>query len=625
MAMTLVFRLFFIQFVFTAVTALVYSCLPNSTCGCSSNSAVLSKIVGGEQAQTDTWGWIASIRIGNSHICGGSLISSTLVLTAAHCLRTIKSIASLRVNVGSNYLFIIRQQRTVSRIYIHHDYDSTKLVNDIAIISLSSPIDMNDSSISLICLPSIKTTEYPPMDIKVVAIGWGVLSAGDNNPSNSLQQVTLKTISANTLTCRNTIQDISSQFCSGARGGAKDTCQGDSGGPLMIFSNGQWILAGITSYGIGCALADYPGVYTRVAFYTDWISCFLTNNTICIENNTLKQDQFSSIGSSICYNHMLLLFLCVIVTISVAYTCDRQSRCGCSKRSSVIISKIINGEPVSLSHSWGWMASLRRNDQHQCGASLITTSHVITAAHCVKHIESLSQLSLNFDTRNKSNIGQLRNISHVYIHPEYDQRSFTNDIAILRLDKPVDLNNSNVALLCLPSKSDFNLEKAEYPPIGENLIAIGWGTTDPYTRIPTDILQQVTIRAIDQNEFACYDIIYDTKVQFCAGLLESRKDTCQGDSGGPLMLFKKGIWVLAGVTSYGSVCANPNTAGVYTRIARYVSYIRETIKNDYPSISNTARLELINLLSSSANILYQKSMIQFYFLWLFILYRKFFE
>ncbi|CAF5177296.1 unnamed protein product, partial [Rotaria magnacalcarata] len=148
------------------VTALVYSCLPNSTCGCSSNSAVLSKIVGGEQAQTDTWGWIASIRIGNSHICGGSLISSTLVLTAAHCLRTIKSIASLRVNVGSNYLFIIRQQRTVSRIYIHHDYDSTNLVNDIAIISLSSPIDMNDSSISLICLPSIKTTEYPPMDIK---------------------------------------------------------------------------------------------------------------------------------------------------------------------------------------------------------------------------------------------------------------------------------------------------------------------------------------------------------------------------------------------------------------------------------------------------------------------------
>lgn len=78
----------------------------------------------------------------------------------------------------------------------------------------------------------------------------------------------------------------------------------------MMFSNGQWILVGITSYGISCALAGYPGVYTRVSYYSEWISCFLTNDTQCIENSILKQSSFSSIGVSIFYSNILLVFLC---------------------------------------------------------------------------------------------------------------------------------------------------------------------------------------------------------------------------------------------------------------------------------------------------------------------------
>src|SRR4051794_32212968 len=92
----------------------------------------------------------------------------------------------------------------------------------------------------------------------------------------------------------------------------KDTCQGDSGGPLMMFSNGQWILVGITSYGTGCALADYPGVYTRVSYYKNWISCFLTDNITCIENSDFRQDSSSSKGSSIFFKNILLFFLCFV-------------------------------------------------------------------------------------------------------------------------------------------------------------------------------------------------------------------------------------------------------------------------------------------------------------------------
>lgn len=89
-----------------------------------------------------------------------------------------------------------------------------------------------------------------------------------------------------------------------------DTCQGDSGGPLMFFSNSQWTIIGITSYGAGCALADYPGVYTRVSFYEDWISCIALDNRSCIEKTEYKQSLLSSFALPISRRKAFLLFVC---------------------------------------------------------------------------------------------------------------------------------------------------------------------------------------------------------------------------------------------------------------------------------------------------------------------------
>jgi secreted trypsin-like serine protease len=221
MALTFFLRLFFIHVGFISVATITYPCLSNETCGCSLNSAVLTKIVGGEQAGSDTWGWAASIRVGNNHICGGSLISSTIIITAAHCLISIESSTSLRINIGSKYLSSIRQERSVSKIYIHHDYDSNTFINDIAIIRLSSSINMSDPSVALICLPPIVDTAYPPTDTSVVAIGWGVLSSGDKIPSDTLQQVTLKIISYTEIGCRESVNNDNIQFCAGVKDGGK--------------------------------------------------------------------------------------------------------------------------------------------------------------------------------------------------------------------------------------------------------------------------------------------------------------------------------------------------------------------------------------------------------------------
>ena len=321
---------------------------------------------------------------------------------------------------------------------------------------------------------------------------------------------------------------------------------------------------------------------------------------------------------------LLLIFSIIDVTVSIAYTCDSHASCGCSKRFTIIFSKIIGGEPVNVSHSWGWMASLRRDGLHQCGASLITSLHVITAAHCVQDVIVLSRLSLNFDIRNLSNIGELRNVSKMYIHPSFDERLYLNDLAILRLNKPMDLTNSDISTICLPSPSDFDLDQAEYPPVGNSLAAIGWGATDPFSRIASPILRQVTVQAIARTDPSCANTINDDVVQFCAGAPNGGKDTCQGDSGGPLMLFKDQQWQLVGITSYGEVCGAPGFPGVYTRIAYYDSFIKGIINSNDTFLPNAKQLNVENKPRSNTKSIYQKSMIQSFFICLFIVNRKLF-
>ncbi|CAF4253010.1 unnamed protein product, partial [Rotaria magnacalcarata] len=202
----------------------VYSCSSNALCGCSTNSATVTRIVGGENAAPATWGWAVSLRIGTGSLCGGSIISSSWVITAAHCIIS-QTPSQYTIYAGSTSRWAGTQTRTASNIFVHPGYSSTTYVNDIAMLKLSSPLSMDDPYVSSICIPSVNQStlsagEWPSVGTNVVAVGWGKLSEGGSLPT-TLQQVTVQTVAYQASTCVRTMVNWTVQLCAGVSGGGK--------------------------------------------------------------------------------------------------------------------------------------------------------------------------------------------------------------------------------------------------------------------------------------------------------------------------------------------------------------------------------------------------------------------
>lgn len=222
------------------------------------------KIVGGEEAEPYTYPFMVSIQNKNSgrHFCGGALISPNTVITAAHCtvwansdrIQVVLSEHDLTTDEG------VEQVRDVSKIIIHDKYDARKYKNDISILQLSEPVEINDKA-QLIALPQAGEE----VSGKITAIGWGALKQGGPSP-DILNQVNVDIVSFDECNENYSGKIFDGMICAGAPG--KDSCQGDSGGPL--FKDNK--LIGLTSWGRGCAQPDYPGVYTQVSKYIDFIN-----------------------------------------------------------------------------------------------------------------------------------------------------------------------------------------------------------------------------------------------------------------------------------------------------------------------------------------------------------------
>ncbi|KAJ8730741.1 hypothetical protein PYW08_002154 [Mythimna loreyi] len=243
----------------------------------SEEAAESDRIVGGAVAPVFAHPYLAGLLIDivgltSPSACGGSLLSSTRVLTAAHCWFDGRNQAHrITVVLGSQFLFHGGVRVPASAIAIFPTYDSRTFANDIAMLYLPVRVPLS-GQIQPIALPTGKLLQMDYTDELVTAAGYGRYSDVTNPTTNTqARNVMLEVISL--AKCRsfygNLVQD--SNICTNGYGGV-GICQGDSGGPLTMNVQGQQVLIGVSSFVArdGCEL-EYPSAFARVSSYINWI------------------------------------------------------------------------------------------------------------------------------------------------------------------------------------------------------------------------------------------------------------------------------------------------------------------------------------------------------------------
>ncbi|XP_066495489.1 suppressor of tumorigenicity 14 protein [Tiliqua scincoides] len=255
-----------------------------------------------------------------------------------------------------------------------------------------------------------------------------------------------------------------------------------------------------------------------------------------------------------------------------------EDNCNCGKRLFVKKSRIVGGEQAEVGE-WPWQVSLHAKDEdngHLCGASLISETWLVSAAHCFQQQNFVRYydpklwtafLGLHDQRELSDSKVQRRNVKRIIAHPSFNDYTYDYDIAVLELDNPVSFTKE-IQPVCLPDASH------EFPA-GKEIWVTGWGATQE-TGSGASILQKAKIRVINQT--MCNSLLDNqmTPRMMCVGVLTGGIDACQGDSGGPLTSIEENDRMfLAGVVSWGDGCARRNKPGVYTRVTQLRNWIKE--------------------------------------------------
>ncbi|OCT72461.1 transmembrane protease serine 4 [Xenopus laevis] len=227
------------------------------------------RIIGGTNSDILRYPWQVSLQYMGQHICGGSILNSRWILSAAHCFdKGQKQIDRWRVQYGVTtltYLF----GSYVDKIFLHSRYVANQKPNDIALVKLKSDIAVS-TSVQPVCLPGYDNQIVAGSVLWVT--GWGHTVEGGSALSSQLQEVTINLISSATCNQEYGGQILQSMLCAGKLEGGSDTCQGDSGGPLVsLGQNSRWDQVGVVSWGDGCGRPNKVGVYTNVQTFLNWI------------------------------------------------------------------------------------------------------------------------------------------------------------------------------------------------------------------------------------------------------------------------------------------------------------------------------------------------------------------
>jgi secreted trypsin-like serine protease len=276
----------------------------------------------------------------------------------------------------------------------------------------------------------------------------------------------------------------------------------------------------------------------------------------------------------------------------------------------------VGGEDA-VRHSWPFLASLRvklaNRTEHHCGATLISDQYVLTAAHCIMvYFKMLSHFNLT--------LGQIYSLMEVHVglndheeHPDYltpdhkyavdyfilhedfdyTPNTLQNDLALIKLQRRVNLNRREVNVVCMPGIVGNNSKSNEPLQRGDRVVVVGWGAYAEdfnFLQFIKNQIQQAVFTVKDATDPGCNSGAvgqeWDKNNTVCAhsGRAGAKLSTCYGDSGGPVLSYRHSRWTLLGVVSFGhdvrDVNSNKKKCNAslpfyFVRLKHYLNWIKQ--------------------------------------------------
>uniref|UniRef100_A0A673XC59 Coagulation factor VII, like n=2 Tax=Salmo trutta TaxID=8032 RepID=A0A673XC59_SALTR len=220
-----------------------------------------------------------------------------------------------------------------------------------------------------------------------------------------------------------------------------------------------------------------------------------------------------------------------------------------------------------------WQVLLEYMNEYKCGGILLAPHWILTAAHCMWHTTASHwQVTVGEHNRaKKEGTEQVRRVTRMLIHPQYNHTSTDRDLSLLYLKREVVLGPF-VVPVCLPA-----LDGSFGRTLGamRTSVVSGWGRL-AQSGPPSTLLQRLEVPRVPLQECRITGLNV-TRNMLCAGFRDGKKDACQGDSGGPLVTRYKNTWFLTGVVSWGKGCAQEDVYGIYTRVSNFLDWINQTM------------------------------------------------
>ncbi|XP_072567462.1 transmembrane protease serine 7 [Paramormyrops kingsleyae] len=234
------------------------------------------------------------------------------------------------------------------------------------------------------------------------------------------------------------------------------------------------------------------------------------------------------------------------------------------------LQRIVGGVAASEGE-WPWQVSLHFAGHLYCGAAVIASQWLLSAAHCFSkdRLTDPRQWTAHLGMLTQGSAKHVAEIQRIVVHQYYDARTFDYDIALLHLRRtwPSSLA-AYIQPVCLPPPSQLL-------PSGLQCWVTGWGYRSEEDKILPMILQKAQVQIFSQSECKrTYSPV--SPRMLCAGVPSGEQDACRGDSGGPLscQVQDGGRWFLVGIVSWGAGCGRPNLPGVYARVAKFSAWIQ---------------------------------------------------